>query len=175
MLIHAASSSVKHHLKKWLEFQGLPHLQQRQGRSNVSRGSVSLIFHWRPAWFFLKAGMLHCSWPPNEQRLQPLQCVYSAPVRRTGPVSSCPLWAMGQSVQSWTRSTPLACAKVFLDLNFVPMTHYQGRRLQSRSISRWVTNKLHFWPFFSPFLPTLSLLLAKAGFNLLLPAPACCS
>lgn len=173
MLSHAASSSVKRCLKKknYWNFMA-SHISNRGKVGPIYRGSVSLIFRWRPAWFFLKAGMLHCSWPPNEQRLQ---CVYSAPVRRIGPVSSRPPWAMGQSVQSWTWSTPLACAKVCLDLNFVPMTHYQGRRLQSRPISRWVTNKLHFWPFFSPFLPTLSLLLAKAGFNLLLPAPACCS
>ncbi len=43
----------------------------------------------------------------------------------------------------------------FVDFNLVPMTHY-SRSLQSCPISRWVTNKLHFWPYFSPFLPPLA-------------------
>lgn len=109
--------------------------------------------------------MLEHSWWPNEHRLERQQSDILGLLAAVHPGLRNEVWAAGRGI-GFTGP-----GQGFVDLNFVPMTHY-SRSLQSCPISRWVTNKLHFWPYFSAFSP-LSALLAQAGFNLPLPVPSC--
>lgn len=90
--------------------------------------------------------MLEHSWWPNEHRLERQQSDILGLLAAVHPGLRSEVWAAGRGI-GFTGP-----GQGFVDLNFVSMTHY-SRSLQSCPISRWVTNKLHFWPYFSAFPP----------------------